>query len=127
MGLTISPDALRAASGARIEALILFPSPKFFVHIAEFARMTAEQKIPAISGFTDFARAGGLLSYGPDSKKTWRYAAVSVDKILKGTSPADIPVEPSDTIDLVVNLQTARALGLIVPQALSVSANEVID
>ena len=80
------PDALRAASGARIEALILFPSPKFFVHLAEFARMTAEQKIPAISGFTDFARAGGFLSYGPNAAKTWRYAAISVDKILKGTS-----------------------------------------
>ncbi|MBT1515767.1 ABC transporter substrate-binding protein [Bradyrhizobium sp. SRL28] len=121
------PDALRAASGARIEALILFPSPKFFVHLAEFARMTAEQKIPTISGFTDFARAGGFLSYGPNATKTWRYAAISVDKIFKGTSPADIPVEQSDNIDLVVNLQTARALGLIVPQALLVSANEVID
>jgi putative tryptophan/tyrosine transport system substrate-binding protein len=85
------PDALRAASHARVEALILFPSPKFFVHLAEFARMTAEQKIPAICGFTDFARAGGFLSYGPNAAKTWRYAAISVDKILKGTSPADIP------------------------------------
>jgi putative ABC transport system substrate-binding protein len=67
------------------------------------------------------------LSYGPNAAKTWRYAAISVDKILKGTSPAEIPVEQSDNIDLVVNLQTARALGLIVPQALLVSANEVID
>ncbi|WP_249133860.1 ABC transporter substrate-binding protein [Bradyrhizobium sp. AUGA SZCCT0182] len=121
------PDAFRAASRARVEALILFPSPQFFDHLAEFARMTAAQKIPAISGFTDFARAGGFLSYGPNAAKTWRYAAISVDKILKGTSPADIPVEQSDNIDLVVNLQTARALGLIVPQALLVSANEVID
>ncbi|MDF0495150.1 ABC transporter substrate-binding protein [Bradyrhizobium yuanmingense] len=121
------PDAFRAASRARVEALILFPSPKFNIHLAEIARMTAEQKIPAISGFTDFARTGGFLSYGPDSKKTWRYAAISVDKIFKGTSPADIPVEQSDNIVLVVNLQTARALGLIVPQALLVSANEIID
>jgi len=121
------PDALRAARGAGIEALILFPSPKFFVNLAEFARITAEQKIPAISGFTDFARAGGFLSYGPNAAKTWRYAALSVDKILKGTNPADIPVEQSDSIDLVVNRQTARALGLIVPLALLVSANEVID
>ena len=121
------PDAFRAASSAQIEALILFPSPKFYVHLAEFARMTAEQKIPAISGFTDFARAGGFLSYGPNVTKTWRYAAIAVDKILKGTSPADIPVEQSDNIDLVVNLQTAKALGLVVPQALLVSANEVID
>ena len=105
------PDAFRAASSARIEALILFPSPKFYVHLAEFARMTAEQKIPAISGFTDFARAGGFLSYGPNVTKTWRYAAIAVDKILKGTSPADIPVEQSDNIDLVVNLQTARRWG----------------
>ncbi|WP_374226546.1 ABC transporter substrate binding protein [Bradyrhizobium sp. SRL28] len=67
------------------------------------------------------------MSYGPDITKTWRYAAISVDKILKGTSPADIPVEQSDNLNLVVNLQTARALGLIVPQALLVSANEVID
>jgi putative tryptophan/tyrosine transport system substrate-binding protein len=121
------PDAFRAASRARVEALILFPSPKFYVHLAEFARMTAEQKIPAISGFTDFARTGGFLSYGPNLTKTWRYAAIAVDKIFKGASPADIPVEQSDNIDLVVNLQTAKALGLIVPQALLVSANEVID
>jgi putative ABC transport system substrate-binding protein len=121
------PDAFRAASRARVEALILFPSPKFYAHLGEFARMTAEQKIPAISGFTGFARAGGFLSYGPNVTKTWRYAAISVDKIFKGTSPADIPVEQSDNIDLVVNLQTAKALGLIVPQALLVSANEVID
>jgi len=121
------PDAFRAASRARVEALILFPSPIFTFHLAEFARMTAEQKIPAISGFPGFARAGGFLSYGPDITKTWRYAAISVDKILKGTSPADIPVEQSDNLNLVVNLQTARALGLIVPQALLVSANEVID
>ncbi|MBR0696007.1 ABC transporter substrate binding protein [Bradyrhizobium lablabi] len=117
----------RTMFAARVEALILFPSPKFFVHLAEFARMTTEQQIPAISGFTDFARAGGFLSYGPDSKKTWRYAAIPVDKIFKGASPADIPVEQSDNINLVVNLQTARALGLIVPHALLVSANEVID
>jgi putative ABC transport system substrate-binding protein len=58
---------------------------------------------------------------------TARDAAISVDKIFKGTSPADIPVEQSDNIDLVVNLQTAKALGLIVPQALLVSADEVID
>ena len=121
------PDAFRAASSAQIEALILFPSPKFYVHLAEFARMTAEQKIPAISGFTAFARAGGFLSYGPNLTKTWRYAAMAVDKIFKGTSPADIPVEQSDNIDLVVNLQTAKVLGLVVPQALLVSANEVID
>jgi putative ABC transport system substrate-binding protein len=121
------PDAFRAASSARVEALVLFPSPTFFDHLAEFARMAAEQKIPAISGFTDFARAGGFLSYGPNSSKTWRYATRSVDKIFKGTSPADIPVEQSDNIDLVANLQTARALGLIVPHALLVSANELID
>jgi putative tryptophan/tyrosine transport system substrate-binding protein len=121
------PDAFLAASRARVEALILFPSPKFNFHFAEFARMAAEQKIPAISGFADFARAGGFLSYGPNITKTWRYAARSVDKIFKGTRPADIPVEQSDNIDLVVNLQTARALGLIVPHALLVSANELID
>jgi putative tryptophan/tyrosine transport system substrate-binding protein len=121
------PDAFRAASRARVEALILFPSPKFYIHLAEFARMAAEQKIPAISGFPDFARAGGFLSYGPDVTKTWRYAAMAVGKIFKGTSPADIPVEQSDNIDLVVNLQTAKALELVVPQALLVSANEVID
>jgi len=121
------PDAFQAANRARVEALILFPSPKFYSHLADFARMAADQKIPAISGFTDFARVGGFLSYGPNLTKTWRYAAIPVDKILKGTSPADIPVEQSDNIDLVVNLQTVKKLGLVLPQALLVSANEIID
>jgi putative ABC transport system substrate-binding protein len=120
-------DAFQAANRARVEALILFPSPKFYFYFAEFARMAAGQKLPAISGFTDFARVGGFLSYGPNLTKTWRYAAIPVDKILKGTSPADIPVEQSDNIDLIVNLQTAKKLGLVVPQGLLVSANEIID
>jgi len=121
------PDAFQAANRARIEALILFPSPKFYSLLAEFARMAAGQNIPAISGFADFARVGGFLSYSPDITKTWRYAAIPVDKIFKGTSPADIPVEQSDNIDLIVNLQTAKTLGLVVPQSLLVSANEIID
>lgn len=120
-------DAFDAARRARVEALILFPSPGFYFHLPAFARMAADQKLPAIAGYPEFTRAGGFLAYGTNLTKTWRYAAGLADKILKGASPADIPVEQAANIDLVVNLKTAKALGLVVSQSLLVSANEVIE
>jgi putative ABC transport system substrate-binding protein len=121
------PDALQAASRTRVEALILFPSPNFYFHFPAFARMAADHGLPVISGFPEFAHAGGFMAYGPNIVKTWRSAAITADKILKGTRPADIPVEQAGNIDFVVNLRTAKALGLDPPQSLLALANEIIE
>ena len=83
-------------------------------------------KLPAIYPFRFFVADGGLISYGPDVVDQYRRAAGYVDRILKGQKPADLPVQRSTKVDLVINLKTARALGLTVPQNLLTSADAVI-
>ena len=83
-------------------------------------------KLPAIYPFRYFVADGGLISYGPDVVDQYRRAAGYVDRILKGQKPADLPVQRSTKVDLVINLKTARALGLTVPQNLLTSADAVI-
>jgi putative ABC transport system substrate-binding protein len=93
-------------------------------NIAAFA---AKTRIPAISGWAEFAAAGNLMTYGPNLRESWRYMATYVDKVLKGTRPADIPVEQASKFELVVNMRTAKALGLTIPPSLQVRADRVID
>jgi len=83
-------------------------------------------KLPTIFPFRYFVTDGGLISYGPDVVDQYRRAAAYVDRILKGQNPADLPVQRSRKVDLVINLKTARALGLTVPQNLLTSADAVI-
>jgi putative tryptophan/tyrosine transport system substrate-binding protein len=78
-------------------------------------------------GFREFAEAGGLMSYGPNFPDLFRRAAEYVDKILRGTDPADLPVEQPTKFDLVINLTTAKALGLTIPEPFLLRANEVIE
>lgn len=80
--------------------------------------MAAQLRLPAIYPFRDFALGGGLLSYGPDVVDQYRRAAGYVDRILKGERPADLPVQRSTKLELVLNLKTAKALGLNIPQSL---------
>src|SRR5262245_13090925 len=79
------------------------------------AELTAKHRLPAIYGRREFAEAGGLLAYGPSFPDNFRRAATYVDKILKGARPADLPVEQPTTVEFVVNLETAKALGLTIP------------
>jgi putative tryptophan/tyrosine transport system substrate-binding protein len=84
-------------------------------------------KLPSIFIDRSFPRAGGLMSYGPDFDNIWRRAATYVDRIFKGEKPADLPVEQPIKFDLVINLKTAKALGVSVPQTLLVVADELIE
>ncbi len=119
--------AFQAAAAARAEAIIVVSSRLMTFkrqHIMEFAAL---HRIPVVSGWGPWAHAGTLLSYGPDLNASVRRAAVYVDRILKGVNPADLPVEQPTTFDLVVNLKTAKALGLTIPPSLQVQATHVIE
>ena len=120
-------QALAAARASRPGALVVGPDTLFFQQrdqILEFARAA---RLPAMYPFRDFVDAGGLISYSLNSKEVYRTLARYIDKILKGAKPADLPVEEPREFELVINLKTAKALGLTVPQSILVRANEVIQ
>ena len=97
------------------------------VHRRQIVSLAARYRLPAVYPFRWFAEIGGLLSYGIDSEDMFRRAASYVDRILKGAKPADLPVQAPIKYELVVNLKTAKALGLTVPPALLATADEVIE
>jgi putative ABC transport system substrate-binding protein len=105
------------------DALIVQPS----LPIRRVAELAVHYRLPAMSFVRDFADQGGLLSYGSDEADAYRKAATYVDKILKGAKPADLPVQQPTKFELVINLKTAKALGLTVPQSFLVRADEVIE
>jgi putative tryptophan/tyrosine transport system substrate-binding protein len=94
---------------------------------ARVTALAAKHRLPAISVFRIFATNGGLMSYGPDIADLFRRAGEYVDKILQGAKPADLPVEQPTKFELLINMKTAKALGLIVPTSLLVRADEVIE
>jgi putative ABC transport system substrate-binding protein len=91
------------------------------------AELALQHRLPGVFGFKEYAEAGGLMSYGADFNDLARRAALYIDKILKGAKPADLPVEQASKYELVINLKTAKALGLDVPPTLLARANEVIE
>jgi putative ABC transport system substrate-binding protein len=107
--------------------LIVIPDGFTLVHRAPIISAAARNKLPAIYTQSDFARDGGLLSYGPDPVDTWRRAAIYVDRILRGAKPGDLPVQFPTKFEMVVNLKTAKALGLVVPPSILLRADEVIE
>jgi putative ABC transport system substrate-binding protein len=107
--------------------LIVTASPAAQVHHELIISLAARHKLPAVYPFRYHAAAGGLMSYGPDQIDQYRQAAGYVDRILKGEKPADLPVQAPTKYELVINLTTAKALGLAVPQTLLASADEVIE
>jgi putative ABC transport system substrate-binding protein len=107
--------------------LIVPSSGAAAVHRELIVRLTAKYRVPAIYFRSFFAKSGGLMSYGPDTTQQWRRAAGYVDRILKGEKPADLPVQAPTKYELVINLKTAKALGLKVPPALLARADEVIE
>jgi putative ABC transport system substrate-binding protein len=119
--------ALAAFAEVPNGGLIISGAPSAFVHRGLIITLAARYRLPAVYNERSFAAAGGLISYGADSIDPYRRAAAYVDRILKGEKPADLPVQAPTKYDLVVNLKTAKALGLDVPTTLLARADEVIE
>jgi putative ABC transport system substrate-binding protein len=111
----------------RTQALYIQSDPLLFTNRVRIVTLALTARLATMSGFREFVDAGGLMSYGPNLPDLFRRAAEFVDKILRGTKPADIPVEQPTKFDLLVNLTTAKALGLTVPSTLLARADEVIE
>ena len=137
LGLTILPIEAKTAEGidqalstvakARPDALNVVGTPLFGMNRRRIADFAIAHKLPAISTVRSFADAGFLMSYGADFADLYRRAATYVDKLLKGARPADLPVEQPTKFELVINLKTAKALGLTIPPSLLQRADQVIE
>ena len=120
-------DAFSAATKERAGALfILRGGSMFFAHRGRLAELAARSRLPAMYPLREYAEAGGLMAYGVDVRDNFRRAAGYVDRIFKGAKPADLPVEQPTKFELVINLKTARALGLTIPPAVLARADQVI-
>jgi putative ABC transport system substrate-binding protein len=120
-------NATRAAVRAHPDALFLDYSPIHFILRKELAAFAMRERLPMFALLREQVAAGGLLSYGPSVSDQFRKAAIYVDRILKGAKPADLPIEQPTKLALVVNLKTAKALGLTIPPSLLLRADEVIQ
>ena len=114
-------------SAVRHGALLMLSSPLIGLNPTLVADLTLEHRLPAVTLFTEFARSGGLMAYGTDILSTHRQVGVMAGKVLRGTTPADLPVERPTKFELVVNLRTAKALGLVLPPSILLRATEVIE
>ena len=112
---------------ARADALYVVVDSLLFVHAVRINTVALGASVPTMHGAREFVAAGGLMSYGADFVDLWRRSADYIDKILRGAKPADIPVEQPTKFELIVNLTTAKALGLTIPPTLLARADEVIE
>lgn len=136
-GVRVVPVAVRAPedfvpafsrmSEERADALIILADTLFYAHRARLAALALAHRLPAMSSVVDFVESGGLMRYIVAHEDLWRRAAVYVDKILRGADPATLPVEQPNKFELVINLRTARSLGLNLPQSLLVRADRMIE
>ncbi len=137
LGLQVQPVAVGSATEfdaafsaiarERADAVLVLSTAIFIAEEKRLAELALTHKLPSVFGPRHHVAAGGLLSFGPDRVDLWRRGAIYVDKILKGAKPADLPVQQPTKFELVVNLKTAKALGLIIPQPFLLRADEVIE
>lgn len=118
--------AFRRMAQARVEALLVFDDATFFRHLGQLTELALSHRLPTICGNWSYAKAGGLMNYSVDRANTVRQVAGYVDRLLRGASPAELPVEQPTKFILSVNLKTAKTLGITIPSALLVQADEVI-
>jgi putative ABC transport system substrate-binding protein len=119
--------AFRAATRQRAEALITLRSPVIVTHRSRVIELAARHRLPAMYDDREFVEAGGFIAYGANLDDLYRRAATYVDKVLKGTRPADLPIERATKFELLINLKTARVLGLTIPPALLLRADRVLE
>ena len=119
--------AFAAMAKERVDALLVVADGMFIFQRARLADLAAKNRVPSMHGVRENVEAGGLMSYRPSTVAAWRRAAFFVDRILKGAKPADLPVEQPTKFELVINLKTAKVLGLTIPQAVLGRADELIQ
>jgi putative ABC transport system substrate-binding protein len=119
--------AFATMSRERADALFVFGDPLVYIRQQQIADLAVRNRLPSISQYREGTDAGGLISYGPSFAASARRTATYVDKILKGAKPADLPIEQPTAFELVINLKTAKALGLTIPQSVLLRADEVIE
>ena len=120
-------NALPATVSGGGGALFVIDDPLVYRYLRRIADFAARNRLPATANFKAFAEAGGLMTLGPSLAELYRRAAIFVDKILKGAKPADLPIEQATKFELVINLKTAKALGLTIPQSLLLRADQIIE
>jgi putative tryptophan/tyrosine transport system substrate-binding protein len=119
--------AFEASVKNNANALLVFPDGLTMTHRRQIAEFAAKHQLPSVFGWREYVEAGGLMSYGPNRLETAKRLAVYVDKILKGAKPAELPVEQPTVFELVINMKTAKALGLTIPPAVLARADEIIQ
>jgi putative tryptophan/tyrosine transport system substrate-binding protein len=119
--------AFEVAATARADALVILPEPVFVANLKRIADFAAKHHLPSVFHLKEFADVGGLMAYGPDRSDLFRRSAAYIDKILKGAKPTDLPIQLPTKFELVINLKTAKAIGLEIPPTLLARADEVIE
>ena len=118
--------AFAAIARERIRAVVVLGDPVFVSHRKKIADLAVKRRLPAVGGTRDHVEAGGLMAYGPSYADMYRRTAYYVDRILKGMKPADLPIEQPTKFELVINLKTAKAIGLQIPPNVLARADRVI-
>ncbi|MBI3635445.1 MAG: ABC transporter substrate-binding protein [Candidatus Rokubacteria bacterium] len=121
------PRAFEAATRAHVGAVMLLGAPALLQHQARIVELATKARLPLISAWSEFAEAGGLMTYGTNVPAMFRRAAGVVDRILRGANPAEIPVERAATFELVINRKTAQALRIDIPASVMLRADRVIE
>jgi putative tryptophan/tyrosine transport system substrate-binding protein len=122
----LTPVLARAKKGGAT-GIIVAPDALTYLYRTKLVEAASKNRLPGIYWSREFAEVGGLMTYGANIRELGRHAAIFVDKILRGAKPADLPVEQPTAFDLVINLKTAKALGLAIPPSLLARADQLID
>ncbi len=120
-------EAFERATRERVHGLVILTSPLIFNQRSQIADLALKAHLPTISPFNSFPKVGGLMAYGPNLASMFKRAAGYVDQVLSGANPGELPIQRPSKFELVINLKTAKALGLAIPPTLLVRADEVIE